>query len=104
MAHRHVEGGQNGHSGRVLRNAILGFVATAIWTMNYVVYFARDIRAWHQRERRGAPARRPSPERSVTGPLAANERRTFPPPPPPPPPVRDAEVIPFPEPRRARRK
>ena len=84
---------QRGHDIPVLRNWILGFVATALWMTNYVVYFARDIRAWYDRPRRHRHAGWRLPERSVTGPLPADEMQPFPPPPPPPPPVRDAEIV-----------
>jgi hypothetical protein len=91
-----------GHDGRVLRNVILGVLATAIWVTNYVTYFARDIRdAWLRRRYRAvAPRRRGTDE---PGPLSARERRAFPPPPPPPRPVRDAEIVSSPKPRRSRR-
>jgi hypothetical protein len=86
---------QRGHELPVLRNWILGFVATTLWTMNYVVYFARDIRAWYRRPRRHRRqhAAWHLPEHRVTGPLPADEMQPFPPPPPPPPPVRDAEIV-----------
>lgn len=94
----------------MLRNWILGFLAISIWTTNYLVYFAPDIRAWHRRRRQqqraqagwgAAPAR---PWREVAGPLPPQERRNFPPPEPPPHPVQEAEIIPFPErPRQAKR-
>ena len=82
-----------GHNDRVLRNLILGVVATAIWMTNWLVYFAYDIqRAWHRRAYRRMMAE--TRDGAVSGPLAPRERRPFPPPPPPDPPVRDAEVIP----------
>lgn len=93
----------NGHGGPVLRNWFLGVFASAIWTVNYLVYFARDIRAWRRHRRERPPARRVAPERAIAGPLAASERRDFPPPPPPPSPVRDAEVVAIQAARRTRR-
>jgi hypothetical protein len=83
----------------VLRNWILGIVATTLWTTNYVVYFARDIRAWYRRGHWYGRARPHLPERGVAGPLPPSEMRPFPPPPPPPPPVRDAEILAGPTPR-----
>jgi hypothetical protein len=93
---------QHGHDVPVLRNWILGVLATVLWTTNYVVYFARDIRAWRHRGHRHGFASLRLPERSVTGPLPSDERQPFPPPPPPPPPVRDAEIVAAPVPRRSR--
>ncbi len=98
-ARRHVQTAQRGRGVPVLRNWILGFVATALWTTNYVVYFARDIRAWYRRGHRPGQAGMHRPEHSVAGPLPADQMRPFPPPPPPPPPVRDAEVVVGPAPR-----
>jgi hypothetical protein len=84
----------------VLRNWILGFLAIAIWTANYLVYFAADIRAWRRRARRQeVPAY--MPDRSFAGPLPPQERRPFPPPEPAPA-VHDAEIIPFPKSRKRR--
>jgi hypothetical protein len=93
---------QHGRGVPVLRNWILGFLATTLWITNYVVYFARDIRAWYRQGRRPRFAGLHLPERSVTGPLPPDEMQPFPPPPPPPPPVRDAEIVPAPAPGRSR--
>jgi hypothetical protein len=91
--------GDSAHDGGVLRNALLGVLASAIWVTNYVIYFARDIRAaWRRYQERPVAPRK----HGNIGPLAANERRAFPPPPPPPRPVREAEVVPGPKPRRSR--
>lgn len=90
---------QQGLDVPVLRNWILGIFATALWTTNYVVYFARDIRAWRRRRRRRAYTGLHLPERRVVGPLPPDEMQPFPPPPPPPPPVREAEIVPGPRPR-----
>ncbi len=102
---RHLTARQ-GHAVQVLRNWLLGFLAIAIWTTNYLVYFAGDIRAWRRRARQQPMAGWPHeamPDRSFAGPLPPHERRLFPPPEPPPepPPVHDAEIIPFPRTRRA---
>jgi hypothetical protein len=91
---------------RVLRNWILGFLAMAIWTTNYLVYFAPDIRAWYRRWRQPAvPASGgfvAPPTMGFMGPLPPHQRVRFPPEPPAPPPQaaepphQSAEVIPFP--------
>ena len=86
-----------GHAGRVLRNWVLGFLAIAIWTTNYLVYFAPEIRAWRQRARRQPMT---TARHGLIGPLPPHEQRPFPPPAPPPTPAREAEIIPFPNPRR----
>jgi hypothetical protein len=103
MPHRHLRICEFGHGVRVLSNWVLGFLAVSIWIMNYLVYFASDIRAWlRPRQTRafaGSPMRTRA-DRRFTGPLPANERRPFPPPEPSPPPVHDAEIIPFPKRRR----
>jgi hypothetical protein len=83
----------DGQDVAVLRNWILGIVATGLWVTNYLVYFAGDIRAWRRRARGPMLAGPHLPEPRVTGPLPAEERQPFPPPPPPPPPVRDAEIV-----------
>ena len=86
----------------MLRNWLLGVLAISIWTMNYVVYFAPEIRAWRRRRQEPFSAWQigAGMDRGFTGPLPANERRPFPPPEPPPPPVHDAEIVPFPKRRR----
>jgi hypothetical protein len=83
--------------GRVLRNWILGVLATGLWIGNYVVYFWFDLVDWRVRRRAPGPRRRPD----SPGPLPRTERRPFPPPEPTHP-VREAEVVP-PPPRRRRR-
>ena len=80
----------------MLRNGILGFLAIAIWTTNYLVYFAEDIRAWRRRADRQS-----MPLRGIVGPLPARERLPFPRPEPQPV-VHDAEIIPFPRARKRR--
>jgi hypothetical protein len=81
---------ETGHGVRVLTNVLLGFLAVTIWTTNYVVYFAPEIRAW--RRRRAERGWAPGP--MLSGPLPPQERHRFPSPPPPE--VHDAEIIPFP--------
>ena len=86
----------------MLRNWLLGILAIALWTSNYLVYFAGDIRAWRRHARRQAAAGWPRqyvPDGGVSGPLPPRERRPFPPPEPKPP-VHDAEIIPFPKARK----
>jgi hypothetical protein len=90
----------------VLRNWILGFLAIAIWTANYVVYFAPEIRAWYRRWRAPAmPATGgfdPARMMGFMGPLPPHQRVRFPPEPAAPEPRaaepahQDAEIIPFP--------
>jgi hypothetical protein len=91
----------NGYGAAVLRNWLLGMLATIVWTGNYLAYFARDLRAfwrrWRQRRDFWAGFGQES-RRRVAGPLVGEERRSFPPPPPPPPPVREADVVPRPDP------
>ena len=84
----------------MLRNWFLGFFATAIWMINYGLYFARDIAAWWDRRRVRRVRRVLREEAAQDGPLAPPERHRFPPPEPPPHPVQDAEILPFPSERR----
>ncbi len=81
----------------MLRNLLLTLLASALWTGNYLAYFARDLRRWwrQRQEQREfwADFRRESRKR-VLGPLGGEAKRSFPPPPPPPPPIRDLEELP----------
>jgi hypothetical protein len=93
------QGTSTDRDGLVLRNWILGLLASALWIGNYLVYFWYDIAGWWVNRR--ARRRRPwAPE--APGPLPRTERRRFPPPEPPPHPVKDAEVVPLPARRRRR--
>lgn len=86
----------------MLRNWILGFLAIALWTTNYFVYFAQDIRAPRRRPQpHPASPREERPASGLTGPLPAHERQPFPRPERPA--VKDAEIIPFPDRRRGNR-